>query len=65
MADKIDVEDAATKPAQVTTDEGTVRSRSVAELIDADAYAKKKAELASPPHGILQVLIRPRGTYDA
>lgn len=54
MADEItqsDIVDAATGPARVTGDEGTVQERTSQELIAADRYNEAKG-VNKPPHGL-------------
>ena len=59
----IDIEQEAAKPAAVSNDEGSVRERTIKELIEADQYNQsQEAGAQSPPFGTYNARLKPGGS---
>ena len=57
-----DLEQQAKRPERLRTEEGTVKERSVKELIDADRYGKQvDASEDGPPWGMSVASVAPAG----
>jgi hypothetical protein len=59
--EKTDIEEQAMSPAEMRTEEGMVKERSVDELIKADRYNKQN-QATKPPYGLRIAIAKPRGT---
>jgi len=58
---KADIEEKSKGPARVTTDEGSVRERTIDELIKADKYNKAQEIGDAPLHGLRISRCKPGG----
>lgn len=56
------IADAATKPAEVKTDEASVKARSLTDLIEADKYLTRKTITKNPLKAIRVTTLEPPGT---
>ncbi len=55
------IREQAAEPAAMAGDTGSVKQRSVAELIEADRYLASKAAARSPRRGLILTRLRPPG----
>ena len=56
-----DIETKAAEPERVTTDEGTIKERSVDELIKAQEHVAQKAATSNPLYGLHISRFKPSG----
>ena len=56
------IQSLANGPAEVSGDAGSVKQRSVSELIEADRYLASKAAMANPLKGLRFAKITPPGS---
>ena len=56
------IQSLANSPAEVSGDAGSVKQRSVSELIEADRYLASKAAMSNPLKGLRFAKIKPPGS---